>query len=211
MNEFLSLLIGAIVTWFGIWVTNNKTLREGLSKLLLKKLNRESINKIPLKEHKIFMQLKSHKNTFSNIYLFNNESKILFFQTYMDLLFKNIEVMLINIIENKENKNNIESLVSEELNRLLEVFNNEINSTLQCPEKVEKQFTIWKTMINSELKKSVELILNDNLIESPYITVYRLCDQLVTMTNITLTTGSLTFSQMNGAFDNVKIEDVVKI
>ena len=206
MNELLMVIIGSVGAFLTTWIVQNKALREGLTNALLKAVNKEPIKKIPLKNHKVFLYLKTYKSNFG-FFIFNSDSKSLFYQTFMRLLFNHLNEWLINIINSKEN---IEIYIIDELNKQLDLFDAELENTLNIPNGISKQFQQWRMMLIESLKKSIDQILADDIVESSFFKTYRVLDQVSGFVNIALSTGAITFNQMNGAFDSIKVDEIIR-
>lgn len=207
MNDILLLVIGGISAFMTTWVVQNKSLREGITNSLLRKLNKESIKKIPLKDHKVFLYLKTYKSNFG-FFIFNSDSKSLFYQSFIKLLFVHLTEWLQSVVTCKES--NIENYTLDQLNIHLDKFDNELENLLNIPPSISKQFQQWRMMLIESLKKSTEQILSDDIVESNYFKTYRVLDQVAGFVNIALSTGAITFNQMNGAFDSIKVDDILK-
>lgn len=209
-STMITVILSAAGGWFGLWIVNNKPLKEGITNLFLKRLNKESIKKIPLKQHKVFLQVKSYRNTISSS-SFNNEAKTIFFQTYIQVLFKNMEDLLNKIVDSKDKTRPIDLQILENLNEAIDRINKEIQSTFNAPSKVEDLFNQWRTALLESLRKSIEYVVSDDIVESDYFTMYRVLDQIYGFLDYVLKTGSAQFAAMNGAFDGLRINDVIKV
>jgi hypothetical protein len=76
--------------------------------------------------------------------------------------------------------------------------------------KVKEQFNKWKHSLLEAFKHSIDEITNDDLVKSPYFKVYRTLDTTRAFIGFLLNSGAMTFSAMNGAFDELKPSDVIK-
>lgn len=206
-DEVFLVIIGGVSTFLTTWILQNKALREGITSSLLKKLNKESIKKIPLKDHKVFTYLKS-TNTGLNFLVFKSNTKSVFYQTFIQLLFTELNKFCLDIISSKESSTSFDNFVINKLDEHIVNFKNEFNSTLVTPVKVSKQLLQWKVMLLESLKRTMENLLSDELVDSNYFKIYRILDLVSGFTNIALSTGAVTFNQMNGAFDELTVEDI---
>jgi hypothetical protein len=207
MTEVVFIIIGGFSAFLTTWIVQNKTLREGITNSLLKRLNKESIKKIALNDHKVFLYLKTYKSNFG-FFVFNSDSKSLFYQTFIRLLFNHLSEWLNSIINIKGV--NVETYILDQLNSHLDKFDAQLEEQLNIPQSIQKQFQQWRMMLIESLKKSTEQILSDDIVESDYFKKYRVLDQVCGFVNIALSTGAITFNQMNGAFDEIKVDDILK-
>ena len=207
-DDLIFLIIGGFSAFGTTWIVQNKALREGFTNTLLRKLNKESIKKIPLKDHKVFTYLRGY-NTSMGFFIFNSDTKSIFYQTFMKLLFDQLNGFCNDIIKNKETNTSLDNFILDKFNDTIIVFDSDLKESLIIPDGISKQVLQWKMMLLESLKKSIENVISDDLVESNYFKVYRILDLITGFVNIALSTGAITFNQMNGAFDKLKVEDVL--
>ena len=204
-----TILITTFGTFLTTWLVQNKNLKEGLTNVLLKQLNKEPIKKIPLKDHKVFSQIKSY-NVSSRYYLFTSETKSLFYREYIKILFVELESFITKVSSTTYTNTSFDNGVITELTKAIENVDIKVKEKFNVPPLISNQFDQWRFAITESLKTSIEYIINDDITSNVYFKQYRILDQVVSFIHIILSTGALTFNQMNGAFDKLTKDDIFK-
>ena len=154
------------------------------------------------------MVLNSY-NTGMGFFLFNSDTKSVFYQTFMEVLFKNLLEYCEAIIVNKETKTSLDNFLINTFTESMKSVDEDLKEKLIIPKMVQKQVNQWKLMLIDSLKKSIELITRDDLVESNYFKVYRILDLITAFVTIALSTGAITFNQMNGSFDKIPVDHIL--
>lgn len=209
MTEFLIALGAIAVTLLSTWIVKNERLREGITGILLKRLRRQSLKEIPLKEHRVFVDLTASKQHFS-LDIFTNDVKEQFFKKYVVVLFEELETTLENIITNYEEVDNIDNLILSKITACGNNIDMRLEALFDLPTNVKKIVSLWKTGLSNSFVRLIEITIHDDLLENDYFKVYRVMDMSLGFTQYTLNTGKFLFETMNGAFDSLKIEDIIK-
>lgn len=198
-------LIGA-VTWM---ITSNKKLKEGLSDLLLKRLNKTKIKKIPLSNHKVFGLLEKKESDLA-VFIIDDAIKMAFYTAYIQTAFEGIKNAAKQIVELEKSNVLIENAALEAIYKMHTDIDNNLEQKLNIPEKVKPSFNKWRAMMTNSLNESLKEILSDDLIENNYILAYRTLDVLVFYVTTLLHTGAVEMSRLNGSFKGLKLNDIVK-
>lgn len=206
MNEFLIIIASAFTTY----ILKNPALVEGVTAWILKYINKQPIKIIDLKEHTVFIHIRNYKNAI-NLSLFNNETKSFFYQSFVQILLTNIKETCLKITAEYKTIKNIDNYTMSEIDAMIDKINMDVTNHFNIPPPVQKQFDTWKDKLLSALRRSIEQVVYDNSVESKYLQCYRLLDQVNSFSNYLISTGSITFNQMNGAFDKLQKEDILKV
>lgn len=205
MNDLLLVLTGILTTY----VLNNKTLQEGFTSIVLKRMNKESFKVINLKDHTVFIHLRGYKNAVS-LSVFNSETKSIFYQYFIKLLFTNIEIRLTSIINQHNKVDNIDTFILAQIDEMINELIAELENNIELPDSVRKYFNPWKNKLLASFRRSVEQVSFDDTSGSSYIQTYRVLDQVNCFINYLLSTGDVIFNQMNGAFDKLTPDQIIK-
>lgn len=202
----IGLMMGGALTW--MFATNNK-MKEGITDVLLKKLNKTKINNIPLERHRIFGALRQKRSTFT-YFVIDEPIKIEFYKRYVEITFLALEVMAKKVVTLSEEKGDITNLIFLEIENVNNIIDTELQKQLIIPDVIYKSFEQWRDMLKSSLRDSLVEILNDDLVNSNYFLAYRTLDALISNVKVILHSGALEFSRINGAFKNLTINDIIR-
>lgn len=200
-----SAIAGAIVWMFG----SNMKLRDQLSDLLLKKLNKTKINHIDLKKHRIFTALAQKRSSFT-YFIMDEPVKIEFYKRYVEIKFTALEDMALRITELANEKGDITNEVFKAIETVTKTIDEELYKQLVIPQTIDKKFHAWRAMLRASFKDSLRDILNDDLVDSNYFIAYRALDTMIAHVKTILHSGTLEFSRMNGAFKTLEIKDILR-
>lgn len=198
--------IGGAITWM---ITSNQKLKEGLSDLLLKKLGRTRIKKIPLINHKLFGLLEKKESNMA-VFIIDDAMKMAFYTLYIQTSFEGIKNAAKKIVELEKSNVLIEHAALEAIYKMHTEIDNSIEAKLRIPEKVKPSFNKWRAMMTNSLNESLKEILSDDLIENNYILAYRTLDVLVFYVTTLLHTGAVEMSRLNGSFKGLELKDIIK-
>lgn len=207
MDIITNILVG-LGTLFAAYVINNTTLKDGLTHILLRWMNKVGIKKIPLATHKVFLLLRNYENQL-NLLIFNSELKSKFYKIYISVIFKNLQSYLQSIIKDYDTVANLDTEILTRVDKAISDINLNFEKTIRVPQKVQHIFTYWKMTTLQSYRANIESTLYDDLIDNKYFKVYRILDLTVSFNTFMLNTGATLFATMNGAFDNLKEEDVI--
>ena len=208
--EALTYVFTALGSFITVFVVQNTRLKEGFTDALVSLMGRFSSKKIPLKNHKAFVILKSYKNQL-NLFLFDNHTKSTFYKEFITIIFDNILFLSEELIR-KEGKNNadIELEISNQFELCKERIDNDLNNKLIMPEKIANKLNHWKSLMLDSLKSSIESLITDDTNNQKYFKVYRTLDALLTFSNFLTSTGSIQFNNINGAINDIEVKDIYK-
>lgn len=208
--EIIAYILTALGSFFTVFVIQNTKLKEGITDSVIGLLGRFSSKKIPLRNHKAFIILKSYKNQL-NLFLFDNHTKSTFYKEFIGIIFENI-MIISNAIIKKEalGTNEIEIFISNEFELCKERIDKDISDKLKVPEKIANKLNHWKSLMLDSLRTSVDSLITDDANNSSYFKVYRTLDALLTFANFLTSTGSIQFNNINGAFNDISIEDIYR-
>jgi len=201
--------VGAIASY--LFVSNSK-MREGITDYFLKKMNKTKINKIALERHRIFGLLEQRRSVLST-FVIDDPVKLEFYSTYIQASFGSINDMALELIKlEKDIKDPYEfsSMALSLMYKAEEVTRQKVNNSLNIPKKVERSFNQWRDMMTSAFNESMKSILNDDLFDNNYFTTYRLLDVVSFYVEMLLQTGAVEMARLNGAFEGMTIEDIIK-
>jgi len=187
----------------------NEKLREGITSALLKKMNKTPIKKIPLLQHKVFWTFSQRMSNLT-YFVMEDAVKIEFYKRYIKILFVELETACIEIVEISKHDEIMNTIISQKLEIAMTNVTMNIHKELVIPPVIEKQFEQWLAMLRNSFVDVIEDILNDDLIDSNYFITYRLLDAISAYCKFVLNSGALEFQKMNGAFKNLKIQDILK-
>ncbi len=207
MITYIATALGSFLT---VFVFQNSKLKEGFTDTVLGLMGRFSSKKIPLKNHKAFIILKSYKNQL-NLFLFDNYTKSTFYKEFISIIFENTLILSEALIKALDDKTvNIEFLINEEFELCKERVDKDLNNRLVIPEKIANKLNHWKSLMLESLKTSVESLITDDVNNENYFKVYRTLDAILTFSNFLTSTGSIQFNNINGAFNEINVEDIYK-
>jgi hypothetical protein len=217
MDQELSQFAGYIGTGIGSIVlyifSKNERLREGITDVLLKRMNKTKIKKIPLESHKVFAMLSKSQSDLT-FFVMHNPVKIAFYKEYVKILFSSLSTACTEICNEVESKRftveELETLINITLNNSISEIDKQIEASLIIPESIAVQFEQWRAMLLNSFRAIITGVLNDELVDSTYFATYRVFDAITTYCNFVLNSGALEFQRMNGAFDNLTLNDILK-
>lgn len=209
--------LSAIIVFY---ITQNSQLREGLTKFVLLKLNKVDVNKIDLKYHKVWGFLRNYKN-FLNLSIFSNEVKGRFCQEYIGIvcneMIKFLEKVSKSYAEISLDKTdldtqnlNLQEKIYAHFEETQSLIDSEIQKRLTPPEKVRKQFSDWRFAQTNALRQDIEATMTDDVTKDIYYKARETFDKVSSFWNYMNANGLLLFNNINGAFDLLKEEDVIK-
>lgn len=209
MEDLISYGVAGLTGVISVLFLKNKQMIDGLTKWLLNRINKESISKIPLDQHKVFLIIKTYRSQYST-YLFHSETKNAFYNEFMTILFRELGSSLKNIIESTESGIALENYIVEEVDRCVQLIVARSDARLVMPsDKVKLSFDKWRSSLNKALVGSINEIATDDLVKSAYLKKYRTLDIARSFVTYVLSSGELIFTGMNGSFDNIKPEDII--
>jgi len=210
MADIISYIVTSVVTFVTVWIVKNTQLKEGITNVFLKSLNKEGISKIPLQEHRVFLLIRTYKNQYAS-HMFNSEAKNIFYKEFLNIVLSELEVYLQLINSKTEKGIALDNIVLSELSNCIEKIEARVAGRLVPPnDKVRIEFTLWRQSLFASLSHSVDEIVSDDLVKSTYLKQYRTLDTVRTFLSYLLNSGAKTFSAFNGAFDTVAVTDVIK-
>ena len=217
-------LISSLATFIATWLVQNNKLRNGITTIILNSFSTKNNSKSKsnsiqpyFNRHKLMLLLDSYTNKIQ-LYLFENETKRYIYNETMKLLFHGLKDMIENI--NKEckiTKNNkdsivnnvdIDSLILRNIEDFITKLNSNIDETFVLPYKVNITYQNWKTATLESFRDSIDSILHDENTESNIMTLYRFYDSTYNYSNYVLGTCYTIFLSLNGALDNITIDDI---
>lgn len=208
-GEYLTYIGAAIAGGISWFFASNIKLREGLSDVLLKHLNKTKINHIPLEKHRLFGALHQKRSAFT-YFILDEPIKIEFYKRYISITFDALEEMAKNIAKLANEKDDITNAIFKELDITTDKIDRELDRQLVIPASIDKQFSQWRAMLKSSIKDSLLEILNDDLVDSNYFLAYRALDSMISNVKTILHSGALEFSRINGAFKDLTIKDILR-
>ncbi len=209
MEEIITYLgagIAGAISW--IFASNIK-LREGISDALLKRLNKTKINYIPLNNHRVFGALQQKRSIFT-YFIMDEPIKIAFYTKFINIVFDELDTAVNDIIKLSNKSEDITSAIFNCISKANQNIDTQVDMQLIIPKEIDKAFYQWRQMISTGLKDSLIEILNDDLMNSNYLLVYRTLDCLIAYIKMLLLSGALEFSKFNGAFKTLTMDDILK-
>ena len=207
--EVVKYLLGALSTGAVWFFGSNTKLKEGVSDWLLKHLNKTKINYLPLNKHRVFAALSEKRSAFT-YFIMDEPVKIEFYKRYVNITFDAFHTMAKNISQLENEKGDITSEILSQVEIASKTIDIEMENQLIIPDKISNSFAQWRAMLKASFRDSLVDVLNDDLVDSNYFLCYRTLDALIAQAKITLNSGALEFSRLNGQFKSLTIEDITK-
>ncbi len=211
-TNVIVILASVLATFITTWIINNTKLKEGITDKFLSMVGKFGSRKIDLKNHKAFIIVKNYENHL-NLFLFNGHTKSVFYKEFIGIIFKHITQMMEDVISNFQSNNikeNVEFYIVEKLELARKSINEEIEEKLNIPIKIQNQIDHWKSLMLNSLRSTIEQLITDDSNDEGYFKVYRTLDAILTTANFITGTGSILFNNINGAFDEITIENIYK-
>lgn len=209
MEDLISYGVAGLTGVISVLFLKNRKMIDGLTDWLLRRINKESIAKIPLDQHKAFLIIRNYRSEYGR-YLFHSESKNAFYNEFMTILFNELSAAMKNIIESTDTGVSLENYIMDEISRCVQLVMSRSDSRLVMPnEKVKVSFDKWRASLNKALIGAMRDIADDDLVKSAYLKKYRTLDVARSFVAYVLSSGELIFTGMNGSFDNIKPEDII--
>ena len=116
-----------------------------------------------------------------------------------------------HIVDSYNSENfDAEYMITEQIENFRKKIDLEVITKLVVPTKIEKQIEHWKFLMIASLKTSIISLINDDINDSSYFKIYRTLDTFLSFTNFITGTGSILFNNINGAFDELELDDLYK-
>lgn len=206
----MTYVLTGIGGFISLWIVQNSKLKDGVTELFLAMLGKFGSKKIPLKSHKAFITIKNYENQL-NLFLFNSHTKSQFYKEFMTIIFRNLNIMANHIVDSYNSENfDAEYMITEQIENFRKKIDLEVITKLVVPTKIEKQIEHWKFLMIASLKTSIISLINDDINDSSYFKIYRTLDTFLSFTNFITGTGSILFNNINGAFDELELDDLYK-
>lgn len=198
----------------GFLFFKNETLKKGLTNIILSSLGQFGSKKINLKNHKAFISLRNYKNQLS-LYIIADYVKAMYYKRMASLMCDNITLMFDNIVNSFYEKKyktegGMDIIALREFEECKTRTEEAIRNLLVTPPSVILHILQWREMMWVCLKSTLEDILYSVKEDSPYVQTYKILDCGMIYINYLTATGSNMFSRINGAFSNLKEEDIYK-
>lgn len=208
--EIITYVLTAVGTFLSVFIVQNTRLKEGFTDTIIGLMGRFSSKKIPLKNHKAFIIMKNYKNQL-NLFLFDNYTKSTFYKEFIGVIFENVLKLSESLIKKQARGiDSIEFVINEEFELCKERIDNDLINRLIIPDKIANKLNHWKALMLDSLKTSIESLITDDTNNQDYFKVYRTLDALLTFSNFLTSTGSIQFNNINGAFNDINVEDIYR-
>jgi hypothetical protein len=198
----LEILIAA-GTAIGTWILSNTKLKEGITDWFVSIIGN---NAYDISNHNIHTTLRAIKFE-SKLISYDNKIKTELYYYYIETIIDSMENSIQNIFENhkKMNLHNTKVLIKNNMYDKLDLINKELLNNIRMPEQLQEKFN----KLNNYLSKQHTYTINNVLqAHNKKILLIQTFNAIENNSRWFLFYTTEMFENFNGAFDNIKREDV---
>lgn len=198
----LEILI-AVGAAIGTWILSNTKLKEGITDWFVSIIGN---NAYDISNHNIQTTLRAIKFE-SKLVSYDNKVKTELYYYYIETIMDAMENTVIHILQNqkKMNLHNTKALIKNNMYDKLDLINKELTNNIRMPEKLQEKFNKLTNYLSKQHTHAI-----DHALQAPNkkMLLVQTFDAIENNSRWFLFYTTEMFENFNGAFDNIKREEV---